>query len=754
VRGRVIGVMPVALLCVAMLASLVMLSDAVQNSARFGQLYSLLLVLNLAGLATFVVLILVNLRRLALALRRREPGIRMTVRLLKIFIVLAVVPVSIVYGFSMHFLTSGIDSWFDVRIDKALQDSLELSKRSLDLRMRELLRLTQGMALELAEGSTPNTPLNLDRLRNPESIIVANSLEVGSVDLDTLRQRSGAHEMALITRSGKLIASSSFYGDIVPNLPSEHILLQLRQGRSYIGLDPVRGKDLYIRVAVNVPGSQLGRESRVLQALYPVAGQISDLAENVEMAYAEYTRLAYLRDQLKLSFALSLTLVLLFSVFAAVWAALYSAQRLSAPVRDLALGTEAVAKGDYETTLPVTSRDELGFLVSSFNEMTRRIAKARDEAQHSRDEVESQREYLQAVLERLTSGVLTFDERGRVRTANQAACEILGTEPERLSGGTMAELAGELPYLEPLERALKPLLGRRQGDWQEQVVLFGSSGRQVLMCRGTTLQNLQSGLADYVVVFDDVTALIQAQRKAAWSEAARRLAHEIKNPLTPIQLSAERLRQKYLRRMDAHDRETMDRLTHTIIQQVETMKGMVNTFSDYAKAPKIQPRAVDLNQLAEEVAELFRSMDGAPGIATELDSAAPLIDADPARLRQVLNNLIKNAVEAGREGQPAHVVVTTRFVENEHGRFVQLDVRDSGSGIEPDILAAAFDPYVTSKPRGTGLGLAIVKKIIEEHGGVVTMRNRPEGGAEVSIRLSVENGQAEAGQAPARREVG
>lgn len=744
-----LGVAPVALLCVTMLASLTMLSDAIQNSARFGQLYSLLLVVNIAGLATLVVLIIINLRRLYLAMRRREAGVRMTVRLLRIFIVLAVVPVSIVYGFSLHFLSSGIDSWFDVRIDKALEDSLTLSKRSLDLRMRELLRLTHGMALELAEGQLPSTPLNLDRLRNPDSIGVANSMDVGTVNLDTMRDRSGAHEMLLLTRSGKLIASSSFYTDIVPNLPPDPILLQLRQGRSYISLDPVRDSELYVRAAVNVPGTQVGREGRVLQALYPVADQLSDLAENVERAHAQYNRLTYLREQLQTSFIMSLTLVLLFSIFAAVWAALYSARRLSAPVRDLALGTEEVARGNYETTLPVTSSDELGFLVSSFNEMTRRIARARDDAQHSRDEVESQREYLQAVLERLSSGVLTLDAGGRIHTYNQAASEILGATTGQMDDCDLAGLVEALPYLEPLGQALSPLLDRRESDWQEQVVLFAGSGRQVLMCRGTRLQNLQSDVADYVVVFDDVTALIQAQRNAAWSEAARRLAHEIKNPLTPIQLSAERLRHKYLKKMAPEDRDTLDRLTHTIVQQVETMKGMVNTFSDYARAPKIQARAVDLNQLVEEVAELFRSLEGGIDIQTRLDPQTPTIDADPARLRQVLNNLIKNAIEASANGGPARIDISSSYVDNDHGRYVELVIADNGAGIDPALLGAVFDPYVTNKPRGTGLGLAIVKKIIEEHGGVVTMDNRAGGGAEVRMRLSVDNHKTGA-QAPQR----
>ncbi len=740
-RPRWLSIVPVAMLSVVMLGSLMMLSEAVQNSARFGQLYVALLAINGLGLFTFIVLIGINVWRLVVQVRRQQPGARLTVRLVSLFIALAVAPVVVLYGFSLHFLRQGIDSWFDVRIDRALADSLDLSRAALEIRMRELHQLTRQLAEEIGEGGAPVAPLALARLRDPGDFMVANAPGQGGFRLDSLRERSGAHELLLLSSTGGLLASSTLDDtQIVPNLPPETMLLQLKQGQSYIGLDPIRGEGLYVRVAVPVPGLAMSRDGRILQALYPVAGRMNRLAGEVEAAYAKFTELAYLREQLKLSFIMSLTLVLLFSVFCAVWAAFASARRLVAPLRDLADGTAAVARGNYETTLPVTTRDEIGFLALSFNEMTRRIAAARDEARASRDEVDSQRAYLAAVLGRLSSGVLTLDGDGRIRTSNPSAAQMLGLAEETLAGVALAEVAERHPALAPLVDAVAPRLGA--ADWQAEAVLMGAGGRQILMCRGTTLPDA----AGSVVVFDDITALVQAQRDAAWGEAARRLAHEIKNPLTPIQLSAERLRHKYLRTMRPEDAGVLDRLTNTIVQQVETMKGMVNAFSEYARAPRLQPQATDLGALAEEVAELFRSSEGEVSIETEVAAGLPPVHADPGRLRQVLNNLVKNALEAvGTEVAPL-VRIAVRHLPGAVSPQVEIMVEDNGDGVPEAMLASVFDPYVTTKPKGTGLGLAIVRKIIEEHGGLVRIENKPAGGACVIIRLPVNSrgGPAEA----------
>jgi nitrogen fixation/metabolism regulation signal transduction histidine kinase len=728
-KRRVLVLASVAALSVSLLGSLVLMSAAIQNSTQFGVMYSVLLVSNSAGLVMFMILIAINAARLRRQLRAREPGARLTLRMLIIFVALAVVPVSILYGFSLDFLRRGIDSWFDVKIGNALQSALELSRESLDLRMRQLLSQTENMAEELGQGTLERSTLNLDALRRPDSIVSANAWTPGPIDLDGLRQRSGADELTLLTSEGKLVASSSRITEIVPHLPPDAILIQVREGSSYIGLDPLRDGNLFVRVAVNVTSGPTGDGRRILHALYPFANRINLLADDVDRAYESYHELAYLREKLKLSFAMTLTLVLLFSVMTAVWAAFYSARRLAEPIRDLALGTAAVAAGDYTMSLPVQSSDDIGFLVSSFNDMTSRIARARRE-------VEAQREYLDTVLRQLSSGVVALDEHARITTINDSALSMLEIDRNFAAGGSFITACANDTRLSPLADALGPLTTERRQSWQQEIVLFASDGRRVLMCRGSALSTSEA--VGHVIVFENITAIIQGQRDAAWSEVARRLAHEIKNPLTPIQLAAERLRQKYLRKLSKEDGEALERLTSTIVQQVDTMKAMVNTFSDYAKSPEVNRGSVNVNQVLAGVVDLFRSAHNKVRFEMHLDPALPNISADATRLRQVFNNLIKNAIEASSGQTNAHIIVSTSKTENTAVGHLEITVEDRGGGVPDQLLANVFEPYVSNKTRGTGLGLAIVKKIIEEHHGVVTLHNNQGAGAIATIRLPLD----------------
>ena len=726
---RLIVLCSVGLLGLSLLGSLILMSAALQNSQKFGALYSILALSNSVGLLAFIALIGINVRRLSRQLRENRPGARLTLRMLIIFVVLAVVPVIVVYSFSLDFLRRGIDSWFDVRIERALSDALELGREALDLRMRALLGQTESMAAELIRGSTQATPLNLRALRSPGAIVSATTWVPGPSDIAIMRERSGAEELTLLTSEGELIASSSQAPDIIPHLLPETVLLQVRQGQSYIGLDPIRHGGLVVRVAVSVKDVAAG--NWILHALYPVATRINKLAESVEYAYAKYNELAYLRERLKLSFAMTLTLVLMFSIVTAVWAAFYSARRIAAPIRDLADGTAAVAEGNYATSLPVESNDEVGFLVRSFNDMTRRIAQAREE-------VETQHKYLDTLLKQLSSGVVALDEHGAITTVNDAALKMLELNRNIEIGAQFTLLCAEQDHLAPLAQVLDSLIANKRDHWSQQITIFASDGRRDLMFRATALSDSQHAAYGYVIVFENVTAIIQGQRDAAWSEVARRLAHEIKNPLTPIQLSAERLRQKYLRSLEADEAEPMQRLTSTIIQQVETMKAMVNTFSDYAKPPVLNKDPVDINGLISGVVELFRSTTPMAELETGFEVDLPTITADASRLRQVFNNLMKNALEASPSDTNAHIIVTTSRTRYALADHVEIRVEDHGEGIAQEILDNIFEPYVTNKTRGTGLGLAIVKKIVEEHNGVVTLRNNDGKGASAVIRLPLD----------------
>jgi len=696
-----------AIILVALLVSLWMIAEALQNSEHFEHLYSILLLINAVALLALLALIAQNLYHLFTQVRKKHAGARLTVRLVILLVMLSSLPVIIVYYFSLEFLYQRIDSWSDINIENALQDALDLSRATLDARMREALKKTNGVADEIALVSDQSVTLQLNELR----------------------ERSGASELTLLASNGHIIGSNSAeMGYLLPTLPNESILLQLKHADSYINLEPQYERGLHIRVVVIVQRQPV----RLLQALFPIPSRVRELAESVETAFVKYEERIYLQQPLKLSFTLALSLVLLLSIFSTIWIAIFIARRFVAPLSDLAEGTRAVAKGNYQKQLPVKHLDELGFLVQSFNEMTRRVAEARDEVKQSQQLADNQRAYLETVLKHLSSGVISLNDEQRLRTANPAFAQIMGLPLNELLGKTLAQLQNDYPSLAPLWTTIQSYFITSAQDWREEITLFGAEGRKILICCATQLSAAQG--EGYVIVCDDVTTLIHAQRDAAWSEVARRLAHEIKNPLTPIQLSAERLRQKYLRQLPEKNLETLDRMTHTIIQQVDAMKKMVNAFSDYAKIPSLQREPLNLNQLIKEVLDLYHH---APiPIKTLLNDDIPTIEADRGRLRQVLHNLIKNALEAESTDNNC-ITVTTRCLKESCFKCVELRLSDHGPGIPENLLDKIFEPYVTTKIKGTGLGLAIVKKIIDEHGGTVWIEQTE--GTCVVIRLPVVN---------------
>ena len=707
---------PIIVLGLVLLGATYLMSNATQDSARFGELYSALLAINALALIGLGVLIARNLYHLLHQARERRPGAKLTVRMVIVFVVLSVTPVTIVYYFSLQFLHRGIDSWFDVRIEEALNDALDLSRTALGVRMREHLARTARIASDLE-------PLT------DEQAVSA---------LDDARRLSGASELTLIGANGHIVGSSNVdLVAVVPSRPSDAIMSQARGSGDYIGLDDIGDSGLHVQVVVSVPSHEAAGEARLLQALFPVTERMDTLADSVESASAKYRELSYLRKPLKLSFTLTLSIVLLVSLFTAVYAAFRSARRMVAPLQDLSEGTKAVASGDFETQLPGATQDEIGFLVASFNEMTRQLKRAHDETRASQLLVEAQRAYLETVLRRLSTGVLTLDGERRLVTANRAATEILSVDLDMMIGRTLESLAELHPELDPLVHTLFDRLDETTTDGlrdsREEVSVATPRGRRILVCSAASLA---SGEGD-VIVFDDVTEFIQAQRNAAWSEVARRLAHEIKNPLTPIQLAAERLRHKYLHKVQSIDAAQMDRLTRTIVQQVESMKEMVNAFSDYARTPMMRPMSVDLNALVLDVVELYRTASPKVRFETRLGGPLAPVHADLDRLQQVLHNLLTNAVDACGSSDRPRVGVETRADHARDEDGVELTVYDSGAGFQDDIVDRIFEPYVTSKPKGTGLGLAIAKKIVEEHGGTVSGCNAPNGGARITVHLPV-----------------
>lgn len=697
-------------------AALLIMAQTVQQSAHFSDLHPFIVGVNVAGLLVLLMLIGGRLMQLIRDWRRRVVGSRMEARMVWMSATLAMAPLLLVFYFSVVFLNRGIDSWFHVEIREGLEDALTLSRAALDLRMREYMERTRDIANQMSARSDP--------------------VQI----LDDLRQKNEALELTLLGSNSHILATSSErLGEIVPMRSSDEMMMQVRQGREYVTLDPLAGGGYLVRTALQVPLTSPGDEPRILQAIYPIERRLGELADTVESAYQRYAEKARLREPLKTSFMLTLTLVLLLSLFGALYGAFWAARRLVRPIQDLVAGTRAVAKGDFDMRLPLTSHDEMGILVHSFNDMTKRLARTREEARRSQQAVEAERANLAVILARLSTGVISLEPDRTVRTANQAACSILGVDVDNVIGKPLEQAGKGSSLFEQFHAACSAHLDAGQTEWREQLVLQAESGRRILMCACTTLSGEDRSPGGFVIVFDDITALLQAQRDAAWGEVARRLAHEIKNPLTPIQLSAERIRRRLLGSMSEAEAQMLDRATHTIVQQVEAMKEMVNAFSEYARAPQMDVSRFDLNQLISEVAELYRAQSreaGRPGRPKlKLDPALTEIEADRGRLRQIIHNLLVNAIEA-LEGSPEpEIRVETRCLERPEGRLAEIVVEDNGPGFRPDVIGQVFDPYVTTKPKGTGLGLAIVKKIVEEHGGRIEADNGRTGGARVRIEL-------------------
>jgi nitrogen fixation/metabolism regulation signal transduction histidine kinase len=709
-RWRVYGLIAVGACLV--IGVLLLLARSVENSSQFSRWQLWILSINTAGVVVLAVLLARKIRQLVRDYRNHVPGSRLTARTVGIFGTLVIVPLLIIYLFSLEFLNRGIDSWFRVEIKQGLSDALVLSRSALDLRTREQGRLTEDLAASLREYTNARL----------------------AAALDVERRNIGARELIVFGRNGEVLAASIEAREALVDseIPRE-MLMQVRGNNSYVSLEPLSNGGYLISTAAPIPDGGPDARRRFLVARHELPQELAELANAVQQAYANYGDLAYAREPLKYSFRLTLTLVLLLAMLSAIYLAIRSAQLLTRPVHDLIQGTRAVGKGDFGTRLPLTSHDEMGYLVQSFNDMTARLRRASDETTRSRQLIEQERERLAVILAGLSTGVLVVDTEQNLRVANAAADAILGAQLNTLLGRNLGAMPDTAPRLVAFAKELHQRIVSGSSEWQGE---FSLAPDRVLRCACAPLIDA-AGPAGHVVVFDDITDLLHAQRDAAWGEVARRLAHEIKNPLTPIQLAAERLRHRLHGKLEPGDAEMLDRATGTIVQQVESLKGMVNAFSEYARAPELNLGRMDLNALIAEVIELYRSQASAAALHFAADPALPQLHADRARLRQVLNNLVANGLEAVEGQQNGRVTVTTKYSSGPEGESALIMVTDNGHGFPAEMLPRLFDPYVTSKQKGTGLGLAIVKKIVEEHGGAIAAGNQPDVGAVVRVVIPI-----------------
>jgi PAS domain S-box-containing protein len=706
-RRRYAIVLLVALCAVG----LFLIAMASASTALFAQHYRTLLVLNGTIAVLLAALVIWQLMTLRRKLKAGVFGAKLTLRLVLLFALMAVVPGVLLYGMSIQFLGKSIESWFDVKVDKALEGGLKLSQDVLDNMLQDLKAKGSAIAFQLSTRSTA------------EQAVILNSL----------REQAGVTEATLFTGRGRIIQhAGAANASVAPESPPPAALRLLRSQQVFAQADATPDRGLLLRVVAPVNVLSLAEEPRALQLVQVVPQRLAQNAETVQFGYREYQELVLGRKGLKRLYGITLTLTLLLSVLAALAAAFLLSEELSAPLIALVEGTRAVAQGDYSRRAAVSSRDELGLLMQSFNSMTGQLDDARSLAERNQAEVVQSKAYLESILAHLSAGVLVFDEKLSLRSANPSASAILGLKSEDLLGLTARRWGDVDSTLAVLGTEITSgFVEAGDAEWERQAERKTQTGEQHLLLRGKRLpRGVESG---FVVVFDDVTHVLQAQRDAAWAEVARRLAHEIKNPLTPIQLSAERLQMKLAPKLEDADAGMLTRSTQTIVNQVAALKRMVDAFSQYARAPEPTMRELDLNALVYEVLTLYESLGSS--IRLKLADPLPPIVGDAAQLRQVIHNLLQNAQDAlGDAPQP---VITVTSAPGAGDNTLHFSVTDNGSGFPEHLMKRAFEPYVTTKSKGTGLGLVIVKKIIEEHGGSVTISNVEPHGARVLITLPV-----------------
>ena len=675
------------------------------NTELFAGHTDALVLVNGALVALLMALVGWQLISLWRKLKRGVFGSRLALRLVLLFALVAVLPGALVYAVSVQFLQRSIESWFDVRVDRAMEGGLNLGRSSLDYLLKETTNRATAIAGALADAQ-----------------------EGAAATLARVAEQTGVYEADLFGTGGNVIAVGGVGGSIrTPEPPPGEALRRARLQQTYAQVEQNPERGLLLRVVVPVNSAARLDPTTALQVIEPVPRALAQDMDKVQAGARDYQEISFLRAALKRLYTLTLTLTLLLALTTALGLAVVLSERFAEPLGLLAEGTRAVAEGDFTRRTPVTSRDELGVLTQSFNTMTAQLAEAQVRTEDSRKAIETTRAYLESILANLSAGVLAFDDRYCLRTANPSAAVVLQQPLTELTGVAMADWGTRLPALSAFaELCADGFRQAREGQWQREAEVSVAGHLRTLLLRGTRLPG--APVPGYVVVFDDVSELLEAQRDAAWAEVARRLAHEIKNPLTPIQLSAERIAHKLAGHLEGADAETLRRGTQTIVSQVAAMKQMVDDFAIYARQPRPgQVQAVDLASLLLDVLALYDNLR--PHVLLSLPDAPVVVQGEPTRLRQVFHNLLQNAVDAQADVPDPRYEISLAGTGGE----AVLAVTDNGPGFAPEIIAHAFEPYVTNKAKGTGLGLAIVKKIVDEHGGRVTLENAAPRGARVTL---------------------
>jgi len=732
------------------LVLLFLLTQATNNRELYERNYALLFGLNVVVAAALLLVIAWIGLRLWIRLRKKRFGSRLLVKLAAVFALAGFAPGMLIYVVSYQFVSRSIETWFDVKVEGALDAGLNLGRVSLETLSNDLTNKARLSASQLSSVPDAGATLPLERLRD----------------------QLGARDVGLFSASGQLIqAASQSQFQLSTARPSAQQLRTARGSRSVTwveGLDEATAAtvdDARIKVLVLVPNPSfaLVAEPRFLLVTQALPGALVTNALAVTQAYREYQERSLAREGLKRMYIGTLTLSLFLAVFGAVLLAVVLGNQIVRPLLLLADGVSKVAAGDLTPKVALSGKDELGGLTRDFANMTQQLADARQAVGTSMEQVDAARANLQTILDNLTAGVIVLSADGVIRSSNPGATRILRLPMAAFEGRRLDELEGLKDFAQQIQSRFDAFLGERSADgldhWQQSFELGGngaglSTGLQnenaiVLVARGAKLPG-----TDRLLVFDDISEIVSAQRAQAWGEVARRLAHEIKNPLTPIQLSAERLEMKLSGKVTGADQALLTKSVKTIVDQVDAMKRLVNEFRDYARLPAAELKPLDINELLTDILHLYETEDTGVAVRAELDPRCPRIMGDAQQLRQVVHNLLQNAQDASAsapaesdEASPRDVVIRTVWVPT--SRRVRLVVQDRGTGFPDNILKRAFEPYVTTKSKGTGLGLAVVKKIADEHGSRIDISNRIEDGkvlgAQVSLSFAVDNSQQDGG---------
>lgn len=683
------------------LSLLVILIRSLSNSDFISsETFQLLLKINLAFVVLLFIFISLQVYRLFKEVKKEVTGSRLTLRLVISYSVMITVPLMVLYFVSVNFLTKSIESWFNVRVESALESGLNIGQKTLDILRKDIELKSRSISYTLSNSNIEEFNPVLSDLTNKFDIYDAMIIDEDSQIIAISSKDNIEIDSVLPDEQDLIIANSGFHGKIDVN---EENIIYLKTFQPYILIDYKIQKKFYLIITQKIPES------------------ISQAALSVESVFEDYQALTFSRNSLKVIYQITLSIILFLAILLSISLALYFSRRFTMPLSILSEATQSIAKGNFKKKIPDQGKDELGMLVRSFNTMTTKLESANKTLELNRQRIESSRNFLEGIINNMSSGIIVIDPKRNIRLTNKLASKLLGFNLELLIGQRFNQI---LEHGNQFEEIVT-LINKSKDSYKEKALTLKFK-RRIL-----SIQLTEQGTGknkNKIILIDDISEITAAQRNEAWSEVARRLAHEIKNPLTPIQLSAERIDHKFSKQLEKKDQTILSNITKTIVNQVDAIKKMVNEFTEYSRSPELAKAEINLVDLLNEMVNLFQKED----LKIKVSSRSKRINfaCDEIKIRQVFVNLINNAYEAKKEDNLCEIEIRLRKTKN----AVTLNFIDNGAGINDDI--DIFEPYVTTKKIGTGLGLAVVKKIIDEHDGSISIKNNKLSGANVEIHFS------------------